>query len=95
MRGGSAAAGGGTPLKLIEALAYGLPVIATPRAAAGLAVRDGEHCLIADGAEAFAQALVRVLLEGAPELARHGRELAAERYSIEALSELVAPSAPE
>ena len=25
--------GGGTPLKLIEALAYGLPVIATPRAA--------------------------------------------------------------
>ena len=39
--------GGGTPLKLIEALAYGLPVVATPRAAAGLAVRDGEHCLIA------------------------------------------------
>jgi glycosyltransferase involved in cell wall biosynthesis len=85
--------GGGTPLKLIEALAYGLPVIATPRAVAGLAVRDGEHCLVADGAEAFAQALVRVLREGAPELARHGRELAAERYSIEALSELLVPSA--
>jgi glycosyltransferase involved in cell wall biosynthesis len=39
--------GGGTPLKLIEALAHGLPVIATPRAAAGLALRDGEHCLLA------------------------------------------------
>jgi polysaccharide biosynthesis protein PslH len=63
----------------------------TPRAVAGLAVRDGEHCLVADGAEAFAQALVRVLREGAPELARHGRGLAAERYSIEALSKLVAP----
>ncbi len=87
--------GGGTPLKLIEALAYGLPVIATPRAVAGLAVRDGEHCLVADGPEAFATALIRVLRDGAPELARHGRELAAERYSIEALSELVAPSAPE
>jgi polysaccharide biosynthesis protein PslH len=86
--------GGGTPLKLIEALAHGLPVIATPRAVAGLAVRDGEHCLVADGAEPFAEALVRVLREGAPELARHGRELATERYSIEALSELVAPSAP-
>jgi glycosyltransferase involved in cell wall biosynthesis len=82
--------GGGTPLKLIEALAYGLPVIATPRAVAGLAVRDGEHCLVADGAEAFAGALVGVLREGAPELARRGRELAAERYSIEALGELVA-----
>ncbi len=83
--------GGGTPLKLIEALAYGLPVVATPRAIAGLAVRDGEHCLIADGAEAFAEALVRVLRDGAPELGLRGRQLVLERYSIEALSELVAP----
>jgi glycosyltransferase involved in cell wall biosynthesis len=82
--------GGGTPLKLIEALAYGLPVIATSRAVAGLDVRDGEHCLVADGAEAYAASLVRVLRDGAPELGRRGRELAAERYSIEALSELLA-----
>jgi polysaccharide biosynthesis protein PslH len=81
--------GGGTPLKLIEALAYGLPVIATPRAAAGLDVRDGEHCLIADGAAAFARALARVLRDGAPELGRSGRELVRERYSIEALSRLL------
>jgi polysaccharide biosynthesis protein PslH len=82
--------GGGTPLKLIEALAYGVPVIATPRAVAGLQVRDGEHCLIAAGAEEFAAALVRVLRDGAPELARNGRELAAELYSIEALTRVLA-----
>jgi glycosyltransferase involved in cell wall biosynthesis len=82
--------GGGTPLKLIEALAYGLPVLATPRAVAGLEVRAGEDCLVADGPEAFAGALVRVLREGAPELGRRGRELAGARYSIEALSALVA-----
>jgi glycosyltransferase involved in cell wall biosynthesis len=82
--------GGGTPLKLIEALAYGLPIIATPRAVAGLAVRDGEHCLVADSAAAFAEALVRVLRDGAPELGRRGRELVAERYSIETLSRLLA-----
>ena len=82
--------GGGTPLKLIEALAYRLPVVATSRAVGGLAVRDGEHCLVADGAEAFAAALVRVLRDGASELAHRGRELAAERYSIEALSRLLA-----
>jgi len=83
--------GGGTPLKLIEGLAYGLPVIATPRAVAGLEdVRDGEHCLVADGAEAYAAALLGVLRDGAPELGRRGRELAAERYSIEALSRLLA-----
>lgn len=83
--------GGGSPLKFIEALAYGLPVIATTRAAAGLRVRDGEHCLIAADGQAFAGALVRVLREGAPELARRGRELVEREYSIEALSAMLAP----
>ncbi len=83
--------GGGSPLKFVEALAYGLPIVATPRAAAGLEVIDGEHCLIASGGEAFASALVRVLRDGMPELGRRGRELAVERYSIEALSARVAP----
>ena len=33
---------GGSPTwKLVEALAYGLPVVATPRAVAGLDVQDG------------------------------------------------------
>jgi glycosyltransferase involved in cell wall biosynthesis len=82
--------GGGSPLKFIEALAYGLPVIASSRAAAGLDVHDGEDCLIADGGDQFAAALVRVLRDGAPELARRGRELVAERYSIQALSALLA-----
>jgi polysaccharide biosynthesis protein PslH len=82
--------GGGSPLKLIEALAYGLPVLATHRAAAGLKVRDGEHLLLADEGDAFAQALIRLLRDGAPGLGQRGRELAAERYSIEALSSLLA-----
>jgi glycosyltransferase involved in cell wall biosynthesis len=82
--------GGGTPLKLIEALAYGLPVVATARATAGLAVVDGEHCLIAEDADAFAAAIVRVMREGAQELGRRGRALAGERYSIETLAQLLA-----
>jgi glycosyltransferase involved in cell wall biosynthesis len=82
--------GGGTPLKFIEALAYGLAVVATPRAAQGLDVRDGEHCLIADDADAFAAALVRVLAGGAPELGPQGRRLAEASYSIEALEVLLA-----
>ncbi len=83
--------GGGSPLKLIEALAYGLPVLATPRAVAGLDVTPGVDCLVADGGEAFADALARVLGEGAPEVAHAGRVLARERYSVEALARLLAP----
>lgn len=86
--------GGGSPLKLIEALAYGLPTIATSRAIAGLdEVSDGEHLLVADGAEAFAHSIVAVLRDGAPQLGRSGRRLAQERYSIEALAALLAPAA--
>lgn len=83
--------GGGTPLKLIEALAYGLPVVATPRATAGLHVHDGRDCLVAEGGEAFADATVGLLRDGSPELALNGRRLVEERYSIEALGALLRP----
>jgi glycosyltransferase involved in cell wall biosynthesis len=86
--------GGGSPLKFVEALAYGLPVVATPRAAAGLRVSDGENCLIGDGALAFAQAVIRALRGDAEGLGERGRALAEERYSIEALAELLDPTAP-
>jgi polysaccharide biosynthesis protein PslH len=85
--------GGGTPLKFVEALAYGLPVLATPRAASGLAVSDGRDCVLAEGAPEFAQALLGLLGTGAPEIGVRGRELAMERYSIEALAALLAPAA--
>lgn len=81
--------GGGSPLKLVEALAYGLPVVATPRAVAGLSVHNGIDCLVAEGAQAFADALVGVLRDGAPEIARAGRTLVEERYSVEALAALL------
>jgi glycosyltransferase involved in cell wall biosynthesis len=45
--------GGGTRLKILDALAMGMPVVSTTFAASGLALRDGKHLLIADTAEAF------------------------------------------
>ncbi|HEX7278708.1 MAG TPA: glycosyltransferase family 4 protein [Solirubrobacterales bacterium] len=79
--------GGGSPLKFVEALAYRVPVSATPRAAAGLEVKAGEH--YAEGetdGESFAAALETALdpARGNP-LAAAGRELAEREYSIEAL----------
>ena len=84
--------GGGSPLKFVEALAYGLPVVATSHAAAGLeAARAGEHYREADGPEAFADALADILEHGSPELASRGRALAESNYSIEALTRILAP----
>jgi glycosyltransferase involved in cell wall biosynthesis len=79
--------GGGSPLKFVEALAYGLPVVATPLAAQGLEIEAGADYFEApaEGA-AFAAEIIRAL---DPELgnpvARAGRAVAEERYSIEAL----------
>lgn len=52
---------GGTRLKILEAMALRTPVVATSKGAEGLHARHGEHLLIADTAEDFAEALVRLL----------------------------------
>jgi glycosyltransferase involved in cell wall biosynthesis len=78
--------GGGTPLKFIEALAYALPVVATPRAAAGLDVRAGVHYLEGADAAALAGALVAAVEgDGAAAVGAAGRALAEREYSVEAL----------
>jgi len=84
--------GGGSPLKFVEALAYGAPGVATPRAAAGLDVEAGVHYLEAEpNGEDFAAGLLAALEPelGNP-LARAGRELAEREYSIEALERVLA-----
>lgn len=78
--------GGGSPLKFVEALAHALPVVATPRAAAGLDVAAGEHYLEGDGADGFAAALLAALAPAAAEIGRRGRALAEAEYSIESLA---------
>lgn len=55
--------GGGTRLKILDALAMGMPVVSTTFAASGLALRDDEHLLIADTAEAFVEQIVRLLAD--------------------------------
>jgi glycosyltransferase involved in cell wall biosynthesis len=87
--------GGGSPLKFVEALAYGLPVVATSYAAAGLAAEPGEHYLAADDAIAFAAAVAAAFDGTFAGGAARGRELAEERYSIAALAELFAGHATE
>jgi len=53
--------GSGTRLKILEAWAAGLPVVSTTLGAEGLPLRDGETGLLADGAEAFVDAVTRLL----------------------------------
>lgn len=70
-------AGGGTRIKILEAFAAGVPVVATGVGAEGLAVRDGEHLLLADDAASLAAACRR--LGDEPRLAAH---LAASSFAL-------------
>ena len=80
--------GGGTRLKIFEAMSMGKPIVSTTVGAEGLPVDDGLHLMLADTPEAFAHAVVR-LLQNQTERARLGdaaRHLVLERYDWTAVS---------
>jgi sugar transferase (PEP-CTERM/EpsH1 system associated) len=53
--------GGGSRLKILEAMAAGVPVVSTTLGAEGLDVRHGENILIADTNEQLVEAIVSVV----------------------------------
>ena len=71
--------------KVLEALAMGLPVVGSTSATQGVEGEAGLHYLVADGAEAQAEAIVGLL--AAPDRARalgaRGRRFVEERYDWE------------
>jgi len=74
--------GSGTRIKILEALAYGVPVVSTSVGAEGIALSDGEDVLLADSPEAFSECIVRLLNDAG---LRHrisvaGRQLVEDKY---------------
>ena len=55
----------GVRMKILEAWARGIPVVATPQAAAGLEAKHGGEVLVADDAAGFAAAIARLAAEPA------------------------------
>jgi glycosyltransferase involved in cell wall biosynthesis len=74
--------GGGTRLKILEAMAMARPVVSTALGAEGLAITPGRDILIADEAERFATHVVDLLgsAERALLLGQAGRRLVEDRY---------------
>jgi sugar transferase (PEP-CTERM/EpsH1 system associated) len=79
--------GGGMRVKILEALARGIPVVSTTIGYEGIDLIPGKHLLVADTPEEFAAAVVELLRDpqrGA-ELAAAGRERLLERYDWKAV----------
>ena len=80
--------GTGIKNKLLEAMAAGAPAVATPLACQGLAVRDGEHLLIADDDDGLAAGLADILEQPAlgARLAAAARAYVSARHDWDAVA---------
>ncbi len=74
--------GGGTRLKILEAMAMGVPVISTTLGAEGVAAINGQEILLADSEEQMINALQRIItdVEFRRQLTVRARQLVAEQY---------------
>lgn len=81
--------GGGSRLKILEALAAGLPVVSTRVGAEGLCLTPGVDYTLADSPEEMTQALLQCLNEPATSRAQaeRGRACVASRYDWSSLAE--------
>jgi glycosyltransferase involved in cell wall biosynthesis len=81
--------GGGTRLKIFEALAMGKAVVSTSVGAEGLPLVDGEHFLCADEPRGFAAAVVELLRNPTHchDLGEAGRRLTEQRYAWPRIAE--------
>jgi glycosyltransferase involved in cell wall biosynthesis len=80
--------GGGTRLKILEAMAMGRPVVSTSVGCEGLAVAPGCDLLVADQPEAFAQAVLRLFRDPAlaDQVGRAGHDLVKKEYGWEQIA---------
>jgi glycosyltransferase involved in cell wall biosynthesis len=81
--------GGGTRLKIFEAMAMGIPIVSTSVGAEGLPVTHGDDLLIADSPEAQTAAIVSLLKdrEAARRMADRARDYVAANCSWDVVAE--------
>ncbi len=85
--------GAGIQNKVLEAMACGTPVVATPQAVSALAVADGEQALVADGPGAFAAAVLRLLGDPAlrTRIGQAGRRYVEQHHDWRSIVERLEP----
>ncbi len=82
-------AGGGTRLKILEAMALGRPVVSTSIGCEGLEVVDGEHLYVADTPDLFAQRTLLLLTdtEERQRIITQAREFVVSHYDWDSISD--------
>lgn len=79
--------GGGTKLKILDALAMGKAIVCAPESCEGIEVVDGRHVLFASTKEEYLRNIKHLLghPESRSQMGRHGRALVENCYSYDAI----------
>lgn len=83
--------GSGLRIKMLEAMATGLPVVTTALGAAGIPAQNGVNCFVADTPELFVQSIDWLMTDErlSSKMGQHAREMVKDRYNIHStISEL-------
>lgn len=77
--------GSGMRTKVLEAMAFGLPVVSTSLGVAGIDAQTGENCFVADTPELFAQSIDWLLSDPSlsDRMARQALKLVKNKYDLE------------
>jgi len=83
--------GAGVKGKVGQSMAYGLPVVATSIGAEGMCLQDGEHLLIGDDPNVFAQHVIALMQDDRLwiKMQAKAREFVEAQFSVRALTEKV------
>lgn len=80
--------GGGTRLKILEAMAMGKPVVSTAVGCEGIDVTPGENIVVADDPKAFSREIIKLFHNPSlcKKLGENGRKLVEDTYSWKTIS---------
>jgi glycosyltransferase involved in cell wall biosynthesis len=83
--------GGGIIVKILDAMAAGIPVVTTKYGNEGIGAMSGEEVLVADATDTYADAVVRLLSdpEANRRIGERGRDFVRGAYSAEAIGRIV------
>lgn len=81
--------GGGTRLKVLEAMSLGVPVVSTSKGVEGLGLQAGEHYLCGDAPQTFATQTIKLLTNPdlSQKLAKQAQKFVQERYQWSQIGE--------